>query len=543
MSIYGALYSGVSGLSAQSNAMGMISDNIANVNTTGYKGVTARFSTLVAQSSSETLYAPGGVRSAPLRNIDKQGQLQGTASATDLAVAGKGFFVVADRPGGATGTQYLFTRAGSFRPNASGDLVNAGGYYLQGWPITPGSSTPTSGSTFTGLETINVANLNGTARATTNLELALNLPSTVLPTEQTSDVALETNLNSAAVAGTQHDVVTTVNDPTGVAQSVTYRWTKLAAANEWSFEALAPAGGSVNNGGPTTVVFDPATGRPTSGFPPPDPLYSWNNGSSSTIDVGSYGNAITETAAASASTATQYNDQYLATVQVYDDLGNTHDMQLAFTKTAANDWSMTVLNPTLNGATSGIVANLPRTIQFSGGVPSLINMPPITIDWSVGSTGATNSTIALDAGTVGSPDGIIQFSGNFILNSAEQDGVTFGNFRGVSVNEEGVVTALFDNGEQLDIAQIPLGMFPNPNGLEGRTGNAYSATAESGNFLLNRPKVGGAGLIASSSLEASNVDLAEEFTKMIVTQQAYSASSKIITTADEMLDELIRIAR
>ncbi|OUS18836.1 hypothetical protein A9Q97_00250 [Rhodospirillales bacterium 47_12_T64] len=543
MSIYGALYAGVSGLNAQSNAMGMISDNIANVNTIGYKGVSARFSTLVAQSASATQYASGGVRSAPLSNIDKQGQLQGTASGTDLAVAGQGFFVVSDRSATSTSTQYLFSRAGSFRPDATGNLVNAGGYFLQGWTIAPGSSTPTSGSTFTGLSTVNIANLNGTARSTTNLSLDLNLPSTALPTEQTSDVVMQVNLDNTAATGTTHDVTSTVYDGTNTAQSVTYQWTKLAAANQWSLEALAPTGGSVTNGGPTTVVFDPATGLPTSGFPPPDPLYTWNNGSSSSIDITSYGTGITETAAASASSSQQFNDQYLATVQVFDDLGNTHDLQLAFTKTAANTWDMTALNPTLNGAQSGVIANLPRTITFSGGTPSVISMPPLTIDWSIGSTGATNSTITLDTGTIGAADGIIQFAGNFIVNSTEQDGVSFGNFRGVSISEEGVVTALFDNGEQLDIAQIPLAMFPNPNGLEARTGNAYSSTADSGNFILNRPKVGGAGLIAASSLEASNIDLAEEFTNMIVTQRAYSASAKIITTADEMLDELIRIVR
>ena len=539
MSIYGALFAGVSGLAAQSNAMGMISDNIANVNTTGYKGTSARFSTLVAQSSSSTLYAPGGVRSAPLKNVDKQGQLQGTASATDLAVAGRGFFVVGDRATAGVDKQFLFSRAGSFRPDASGNLVNSGGYYLQGWPIATGSTTPTSASTFTGLDTVNISNLNGTATATSNLSIALNLPSTVQTTEQTSDVVLETNLQPGSGP---HVSNVTVFDSTGASQAVTYTWTETGA-NTWTFTANAPAGGSVTSGGPTTVVFNPATGLPISGFPPPDPIYTWNNGSSSTIDIGSYGAGITETAAAFSSTSQQYNDQYIATVQIYDDLGNTHDMQLAFTKTAANAWSMAVLNPTLNGTTSGNVTNIPRTITFSGGTPNLINMPPIAIDWSVGNTGASASTITLDTGTIGAADGIIQFAGNFIVNATEQNGVTFGNYRGISISDDGIVTALFDNGEQLDISQLALALVPNPNGLEGRTGNAYSSTPESGNFLLNRPQIGGAGLIASSSLEASNIDLAEEFTNMIVTQRAYSASAKIITTADEMLDELIRIVR
>src|SRR3546814_21103248 len=103
--------------------------------------------------------------------------------------------------------------------------------------------------------------------------------------------------------------------------------------------------------------------------------------------------------------------------------------------------------------------------------------------------------------------------------------------------------ALFDNGQGKDIYQLPLGMFRNPNGLEGKTGNVYLETDRSGNFQLNLAGNGGAGDIAPGALEASTVDLAEEFTKMIITQRAYSANTKVITTADEMLDELIRIKR
>ena len=119
----------------------------------------------------------------------------------------------------------------------------------------------------------------------------------------------------------------------------------------------------------------------------------------------------------------------------------------------------------------------------------------------------------------------------------------FGNYTGINISEDGIVTALFDNGQRLDIYQMPLGMFRNPNGLEGRTGNVYLETNVSGNFQLNLAGNGGAGDIAPAALEASTVDLAEEFTKMIITQRAYSANTKVITTADDMLEELIRVKR
>ena len=181
MSIYGAMFSGVSGLAAQSNALGMISDNIANVNTVGYKGVSARFSTLVTQAATEHHHTPGGVQSSPYTYIDRQGLLQGTASGTDLAIAGQGFFVVNESATPGFGDDFYFTRAGSFNPDQNGNLVNAAGYYLQGYDLSTGTPPPSS-STFTGLSTVNIANLSGSAAATTNISLGVNLPSTAAVT-------------------------------------------------------------------------------------------------------------------------------------------------------------------------------------------------------------------------------------------------------------------------------------------------------------------------------------------------------------------------
>ncbi len=122
-------------------------------------------------------------------------------------------------------------------------------------------------------------------------------------------------------------------------------------------------------------------------------------------------------------------------------------------------------------------------------------------------------------------------------------GAQFGTFTHVSIGDDGIVTAHFDNGQLFDIYQLPIAMFPNFNGLEPRDGNAYVQDRRAGNLLLLQANTGGAGIVASSALESSTVDLATEFTNMIVTQRAYSASAKIITTADEMLEELIRISR
>jgi flagellar hook protein FlgE len=419
MSIYGAMFAGVSGLAAQSNALGMISDNIANVNTVGYKGTSARFSTLVTQAATQTTHTPGGVMSSPYSHINRQGLLQGSSSGTDLAVAGQGFFVVNEAANPGFGDDFYFTRAGSFNPDQNGNLVNAAGYFLQGFNLSNGAPPPSS-STFTGLETVNISNLSGSAAATTGIALGVNLPST------------------AAVA-----------------------------------------------------------------------------------------------------------DSFSVTAQVFDSLGNSHDLDVTFTKTAANTWSWAASDPTLDGgATSSGTAVGGGDIVFdTDGTPLTLSPAAPSITLTGFTTGAGNATVTLDLGTIAGTDGLTQFAGDFTISNIDQDGVRFGNYTGITINDEGIVTALFDNGQRQDIYQLPLGMFRNPNGLESKTGNVYLETDRSGNFQLNLAGNGGAGDIAPGALESSTVDLAEEFTKMIITQRAYSANTKVITTADEMLDELIRVKR
>lgn len=419
MSIYGAMFAGVSGLAAQSNALGMISDNIANVNTIGYKGTSARFSTLVTQAATQTTHTPGGVMSSPYSFINRQGLLQGSSSGTDLAVAGQGFFVVNEAATPGFGDDFYFTRAGSFNPDQNGNLVNAAGYFLQGFNLRNGTPPPSS-STFTGLETVNISNLSGSAAATTAISLGVNLPSTA---------------------------------------------------------------------------------------------------------------AVT--------------DSFSVTAQVFDSLGNAHDMNVTFTKSATNTWSWAASDPSLDGGatSSGSAVGSGDIVFDTDGTPLTFSPAAPTITLTGFTTGAGNATITLDLGSIAGTDGVTQFAGDFTISNIDQDGVRFGNYTGITISDQGIVTALFDNGQRQDIYQLPLGMFRNPNGLEAKSGNVYLETDRSGNFQLNLAGNGGAGDIAPGALESSTVDLAEEFTKMIITQRAYSANTKVITTADEMLDELIRVKR
>ena len=200
----------------------------------------------------------------------------------------------------------------------------------------------------------------------------------------------------------------------------------------------------------------------------------------------------------------------------------------------------------VKGAQSG---SLIPSVRFNAdGTPQQVNTGKLQIEWANGARDMTgqyyeSSQISLHLGDTNTANGLTQLSGKFTTNYINQDGAKFGNYSGVSISEDGIVTAIFDNGETRAIAQIPLATFVDVNSLEALSGNAYIETTMSGNATLRTAGEGGAGLIASSSLESSTVDIAEEFTNMITTQRAYSAASKIITTADSMLDELINIKR
>jgi flagellar hook protein FlgE len=166
----------------------------------------------------------------------------------------------------------------------------------------------------------------------------------------------------------------------------------------------------------------------------------------------------------------------------------------------------------------------------------------ITIPWDP-SSGLAPQTVAFNLGTPNAADGLTQYDAASTLYATTTNGALFGALTGVRVDGDGKVIAQFDNGIEKPIYQLPIATFLNPDGLRSLDGNAYGASVESGDVSLKEAKQGGAGAVQSSALEQSTVDLAKEFSDMIIIQRAYSAASKIITTADEMLDELTRLKR
>lgn len=555
MSVFGAMFSSVSGLDAQGQALGMIADNISNMNTVGYKAVEARFSTLVAQQSGlQSTYSPGGVTSSPFYEISRQGLLQTSTSATDLAISGNGLFVVTSAATPGANDQRFFTRAGQFSVDETGDLKNASGFYLQGWATDPqGTPSGVNNNLLTDLVTVNISSLSGSASATTAISIGANIP-------------------AEAVTNESHVMNVLAYDSLGVDHNIQMTWTKQATPNNWDISATAIPNTSVVTLSNAAGQVYSSSGRldfsriptaSTGGAVLGDTVTIAGTTFEFTDGAGVVGGGNVEVDISASATASQAIGALKTAIDgsVVPEtgrftVGSGQSVNSLFITQSATGAAIAVADGPV-AASSPFVSQVdPFSVAattatgsgavFNGdGTPNSFNVATATIDWA---NGATNSTIALDLGTAGplgtgQTDGVTQFSSAFFVASVNQNGVSFGSFTGVNINDEGVVTAQFDNGDSRAIYRIPLATFANPNGLEPKNGNAYGQTDKSGNFFLNFANSGTAGKVAASSLEASTVDLAEEFTNMIIAQRAYSANAKIITTADEMLDELIRVKR
>ncbi len=433
MSLYSALYAGVSGLNAQATALATVSDNISNINTVGYKEEQAQFRTLVSGGSRGGTYSAGGVAAAPQALISKPGVLQASISDTDLAIEGSGFFVTRD--GTAANANVSFTRAGSFKPDAQGYLQNSSGYYLQGWRLDALGNYTNNGS-LSALTPVRVSELTGTATPSTTVALRANLQSTT-----------------------------------------------------------AAFGGAYSAG-------DLAAGTVT-----PD---------------------------------------FTRTVQIFDAQGGSHDVALSYLKTGPNTWASEIYATPATDVTAagGLLAsgtvlfNPDGSLDKAGSSAALFG--PLSVTWS---NSAGSVPITLKLGSDGGLDGLTQSSDQSALLSSSIDGGLLGNVAAIDISDTGIVSAVFDNGARRAVFQLPLATFQNPDGLTRLPGNNYGVSNTSGNFAINGPGALGAGKIKAHNLEASTVDLAQEFTNLIRFQRAYSASSKIITTVDEMLQEINQLKR
>lgn len=419
-----SMFAAISGLRNHQTMMDVVGNNIANVNTTGFKGSQVVFSEVLSQSirgaGAATATGGGsnpaqiglGARISAVTSSFSQGALQTTSRSTDFAIQGDGFFGIDQ------GGEKLYTRAGSFSVDALGRLVTQDGGLVQGWQAVSGA-VATNGPT--GPITIPVGDL--------------------IPPAMTSNITMGGNLPANAAVG---DTVTAAAD-------------------------------------------------------------------------------------------------------VFDGQGTSTNLRFTFTKTGADAWTATaryvdsagVQQPVPPAAGQAMATGGSMTFNASG---QLTSVNPMTL--AGGFVPGISGVISVDMGTTGSPNIVSQYGQLTSVAALDQDGQAAGSLTGFSVSQDGLLVGSYTNGRSRAIGQLALSNFANPEGMEKAGGSTnYRATVNSGLPQVGVPSSGGRGVIAGGALEMSNVDLAKEFTSLIVAQRGFQANSRVVTTSDELLQEVVNLKR
>ena len=539
MSLNSAMLTGISGLTTNAASLAVISDNIANVNTPAFKKSSAEFANMVASSGARKgIYFGGGVNGTTRQFISQQGNLQRTSSSTDLAIAGTGFFMVAKTPNDPVASDpRTFSRVGNFTTDNAGFLKGSNGQYLLGWPVDNTGAIDFDPTDITKLKPINVSSATGTASPTTTVSISANLKSSqplsgaasapLFAANVTSTLAAKTAATTAYNTAQALAVGPPAGTPAQVAAAAAALVVKTAADAAYTAavaaQAAAPPAYNAATNNMSMYAVNPATGV--------QPDFDLQ------ISVAdSKGGQRNLTIAFLRSPVP--NEWYAELRGVPGDFdpidcpnGLISSGLVKFTSAGALD----IANSTLFGAAGA------TSYTFGGsGASANVSAPPVARNprQFAYALGVADQTITFDlSNKFTQTDNVSQ------LISQSANGTAFGNQVSIEVDEEGFVSAVFDNGSIRQLSQIAVATFTNPDGLNAGSGGLFTASSTSGNYILNTAGSTGVGKIQGGNLEGSNVDLSLEFTGLITTQRAYSASSKIITTSDQMLDELISIKR
>ena len=416
----------------------------------------------------------------------------------------------------------------------------------------------------------NIANVNTVGYKTASTQFSTLLASAggtgdpssasviAMPTQNVAQQGLPISTDSAtdlSISGNGFFVVSTSASPTG-----NYEYTRAG-------NFTADASGNLKNAAGLYLMgwaLDTQGNAPTN----PNQMSAINVSNLSGKAVPSSSVTLQANLQASATTVAAYDlstnnmtsgdvtPDFQRTVNVVDSQGGTQPLEFSFVKTGANAWAYEVTyqgdvanlgsatNPIASGTmtfnSDGSLAGVTSTDGTDQtGVPA--GSVAITLPWDATASGLNSQVLTVDMGSLNGTDGVTQFDTASTLTSAKVDGAVYGSVTGLSIGADGIVSANFSNGLSQAVFKIPLATFANPDGLAGVSGNAYTSTPDSGTVVLNAAQTGGAGSINGKQLEGSTVDLATEFTNLITAQRAYSASSKIVTTASEMLDQLLQI--
>ena len=417
----GSFSAGLSGLNANSTALSVIGNNLANINTLAFKSSTVSFMDLVSQdlggSSVNPMQVGLGVSIGSISPVFSQGAIENTREATNLAIQGNGFFIVR----GASGQSY--TRAGNFSFDKSGSLVTPDGLFVQG------------------------------------------------------------------------------------------------------YMTLGPTGTVVTTGQPTDINLPPGVLRP----PSATTLFSTLSNLDASAAVGA---------------------TFSSSVQIYDPLGQTHVVTATYTKTAASAWTYVVTAPgaDVTGGTAGTpfqLATGPITFNASGALATVGGAAPadVTITTPTWSNGAAANVLVWDLVDAGGVGALTGFSATSATSSITQNGAAAGMIENVTIAKDGTIIATFGGGQQVNLGQVALASFNNPKGLSKLGSNRFGESQAAGIANIGVAGTGGRGTLIGSAIEQSNVDIAVEFTQMILAQRGYQANARTITVSDELLVETLSLKR
>ena len=541
MALMNSLSSGISGLNGFQTEMDVIGNNIANVNTSGFKQSRVTFAEMIANnmarngatadSAPQLVNQVGlGTQVSSIQRDFSQGQLNSTNIKTDLALQGNGFFLVNNN--GNT----MLTRAGNFQFNRNGELVTNNGDPVLGFKadskgniIENGSASGIKvdfNSVYEPKQTQNIQ-LSGNLNANTSTTQLLTQNSAFTKTDgtfATSSTALN-NLKQTSTALQPGDTITITgqkNDGTAINATYTY------AAGD-TIQNLLDSINTAYSGEATATLVDGNINLTSQ--KPGDSKLSLQLA----MGAGDTGNISLPVFKTQTAGTTNSNN---VSATVYDSEGNAHTLLLKMTQTDFNTWQYKASFLDGEKITSGDTG----TVKFDQN-GNLTSGNSFNITYNPGNGATSTKTIAVNLGSSTDGSAVTQFNGNSTLSVTSNDGYGKGDLQDYSIDGDGNIVGTYNNGKTRNLAQIAVGEVNNPSGLVNKGNGLYALTAQTGQLKEQSAANLSNTTINSQFLEGSNVDLAKEFTDMIVAQRAYQSSARVITVSDQLLNEVVQLKR
>jgi flagellar hook protein FlgE len=505
-----SFYIPLTGLNADSTALNTIANNLANMNTTGYKSKSVSFSDLFYQQmgeagSGDPIQRGSGTQVAAIETDFSNGSPNSTGVDTNVALQGSGFFVVSD------GGNALLTRAGDFSLDQDGSLITADGLSVTGFPA-----------------------INGKVDTTAPLT-AIHIPvGEVEPPSATSSFGMAATLNSSAQVGDSLPGTVQIYDSLGRSYQATVKYTKTGT-NNWSYNITLPdrLSASVNastgditfnfgSSGATPALVDPSTNLTITGL----------NGA-----------GVSSTINAPAITSGESISSYATALQnALDAAGITATVSASGSQLTISGANLTTAGDVVQDPVTSPTATGSLTFDSNGNLVS-----PSTnitgINFSGLSDGASNMDLTWELYGADGSANLSQVDQTSAVSSSSQNGFASGIYRGFSIGADGTVTATFKNGQKLNVGQLALANVVNLQGLKALGNGEFETTLASGSATIGISGTSGLGTMQGGALEGSNVNISAEFSKLIIAQRAFEANSKAITTFDTVTQETINMIR